>query len=321
MEISSERIVIAPAIRGNQLLLPENTDGLTLADYVPVLETYREINANLVFDYRDKKGNAEARSHVAKLRKVKAPIADIHKRLKAEYKAIVDKMDADKREALSIVEDMIEFHDQHLREVAAEHAAEEQRLKIEQEISDCWDMAHEMNAIVDQQREIDRKAAEQALIAEKQAAEQRRLQIEQEKKEAAEKAAEEARLAERARAEQKVKEAQEAARKAEMEAQEKAARAIAEAEAAAQRKAEEQAEAERQQRAAQEKAKADDDNARRVHWAIIPALIAASGCTEDQAKGIILAIRGGAVPAVSIDYQWQLGPSCGSTVSSFRREI
>ena len=114
-----------PVIIDNQLVIPESNDGLTLADYVPVLNQYKEINASLVFDYRDKKGNASARSHVAKLRKIKAPIAEIHKRLKAEYKVIVDRMDADKREALAVVEDMIECHDQHLRAVAAEEAAAE----------------------------------------------------------------------------------------------------------------------------------------------------------------------------------------------------
>lgn len=181
MKPISDAAIEVPAISGDQLVLPKNNDSLTLADYVPVLLQYRDINSSLVYDYRDKKGNAAARSHVAKIRRVKAPINEIHKRLKADYKAIVDKMDADRQcGVLAVVEEMIEHHNQHLRLVAEEEEVEAERKKIE--IIDCWDMAHETNAMVDQQRELDRQAAEQARIAAEQEAEQRRLQIEKEKK-------------------------------------------------------------------------------------------------------------------------------------------
>ena len=83
MATSSEITVTVPAIIENDLVLPGSNDGLTLSDYVPVLMQYRDINKTIVFEYRDKKGNAAARSHVAKLRRVKAPITEIHKRLKA----------------------------------------------------------------------------------------------------------------------------------------------------------------------------------------------------------------------------------------------
>ena len=304
MATSSEIIVTVPAIVENDLVLPGSNDGLTLSDYVPVLMQYRDINKTIVFEYRDKKGNAAARSHVAKLRRVKAPITEIHKRLKAEYLAITQKMDADKRDAMAVVEEMIEHHDKELRIVEAEEKAEAERKRIEQEVIDCWDMAHEMNAMVDQQRELDRKAAEQARVAEEQAAEQRRLQIEAEKKAAAEKAVEEARLAEQARAARAIEEA----KQREQAAREEAERKVREAEAkAAREKAEAEAKAkaeEERQRQEEERAKADLENIKRVHWAIIPVLIQ-HGMTEDQAKGLILAIRNGEVPAVSIDYQWQ----------------
>ena len=302
----SEMVINAPAITAdNQLVLPETTDGLTLGDYVPVLMQYRDINKTIVFEYRDKKGNAAARSHVAKLRRVKAPITEIHKRLKAEYLAITQKMDADKRDALAVVEEMIEHHDQHLRAVEAEEKAEAERKRIEQEIIDCWDMAHEMNAMVDQQRELDRQAAEQARIAEEQAAEHRRLQIEAEKKAAAEKAAEAARLVEMARTARAIEEAIQR----EQAANEEAERRVREAEAkAAREKAEAEAKAkaeEERKRKEEERAKADLENIKRVHWAIIPVLIQ-HGMNEEQAKGLILAIRKGDVPALSIDYQWNL---------------
>lgn len=306
MEACSEIMTAAPAITAdNQLILPETTDGLTLGDYVPVLMQYRDINKTLVFDYRDKKGNAAARSHVAKLRRVKAPITEIHKRLKADYKAIVDKMDADKRDALAVVEEMIEHHDKELRIVEAEEKEAAERKRIEQEIIDCWDMAHEMNAMVDQQRELDRQAAEQARIAAEQAAEQRRLQIEAEKKEAAEKAAEEARLAEKARAAKAIEEAKERERIAVWEAERKVKEAEERAEREkAEAEAEKKAEVERK-RQEEERAKANLENIKRVHWAILPVLVERHGMTEDQAKGLILAIRDGQVPALSIDYRWQ----------------
>ena len=304
MKPISDAAIEVPAISGDQLVLPENNDSLTLADYVPVLLQYRDINSSLVFDYRDKKGNAAARSHVAKIRRVKAPINEIHKRLKANYKAIVDKMDAERGEALAVVEEMIEHHDQHLRLVAEEEAVEAERKKIEQEIIDCWDMAHEMNAMVDKQRELDLQAAEQARIAAEQEAEQRRLQIEKEKKEAAEKAAEEARMAEQGRAARAIEEAKERERLAKedaerkvREAEERAAREKAEAEARAKA-------AEESKRREEEQAKADLENIKRVHWLIIPELVAC-GITEEQAKTVVMAIREGKVPAVSINYRWK----------------
>jgi len=42
------------------------------------LAKYKVENENLVFDYRDPKGEKEARSHIAKLRKAKSKIAAIH---------------------------------------------------------------------------------------------------------------------------------------------------------------------------------------------------------------------------------------------------
>lgn len=278
--------VLVPEIQENQLVLPESTDGLTLAHYLPALQQYREVNAGLVFDYRDKKGNAAARSHVAKLRKIKSPLGEIHKRLKAEYLAITQQMDADKRDAMAIVEEMIEHHDKELRIVAAEEAAEAQRKKIEVEISEVWDLAHDMNAVFDQQQEISRRNAEQDRIAEQQAAEQRRIDKEKREKEIADKAADDARKLAEADAAKKLK-----------EAEERAAREKADIETRA--KADED-----RKRREEEQARADLDNVKRVHWAIIPALVAL-GMTENQAKTLILAIRGGEIPALLIDYQWQ----------------
>lgn len=313
--------VTVPAIVDQKIILPAKTDNLTLADYMPVLRDYRDLNKTLVFDYRDKKGNAAARSHVAKLRRVKAPLGDIHKRLKAEYLAITTKMDADKKDALSIVDEMIEHHDKELRIVAAEEAAEADRKRAEAEIVSCWDLAHEMNAMADQKRELDRQAAEQARIAEEQAEAARQLQIEGDKKAAADKAAEEARFAERARSAAAIKEAEER----EQRAKEAAAQAVIDAEAEKQRAAEEterqlQAErdrAERERQLAKEaaereeerkrqeeaEARANEENVAAIHEAIVDAF-EAHGFDRSSGEAICELVRSGVIPALSIDYQW-----------------
>ncbi len=280
MAASSDCVaVLVPEIQENQLILPESTEGLTLGHYIPVLQQYRDVNASIVFNYRDKKGNAAARSHVAKLRRIKAPITDIHKRLKAEHLAITQKMDADKRDALAVVEDMIEHHDKELRAVAAEEAASAERKKIEEEILGCWDLAHDMNTVFDQQRELARQEKEQTRVAEQQAADHRWIDQEKREKEIAEQAAENARKLAEAEAERKAKQE-------------------------AERIERERAEAEARKIQEEERARADLENIKRVHWLIIPAMVT-RGITEDQAKILIMAIRDGEIPAMSIDYQWQ----------------
>lgn len=313
--------VTVPAIIEQQLVLPQATDNLTLADYVPVLQQYRDINAAIVFDYRSKEGNKLARSHVASLRKVKAPIVAIHKRQKAEYLEITTRMDADKRDAVAVVDEMIEHHDKELRLVAEEEALEAAKKRAEEEIVSCWDLAHEMNAMVDQKSELDRQAAEQARIAAEQAEAARQLQIEADKKAAAEQAAEEARLAERARASAAIKEAEERERRA----RESAVQAAADAEAARKRataEAERQLQAERdraererqlakeaaereEERKRQEEAdaRANAENVAAIHGAICDAL-EQYGFNRMSAEDICYLVSSGKIPALKIDYQW-----------------
>ena len=313
--------VTVPAIIEQQLVLPQATGNMTLADYVPVLQQYRDINAAIVFDYRSKAGNKAAKSHVAHLRKVKSPLNEIHKRLKADYLEKTRQMDADKRDALAVVEEMIEHHDKELRIVAAEEAAEADRKRAEAEIVSCWDLAHEMNAMVDQKRELDRQAAEQARVAKEQEEAAHKLQIEAEKKAAADKAAEEARLAERARAAAAIKDAEER----EQRAKEAAAQAAADAEDEKKRAAEEaerqlqaaldRAERERQlskevaereeerKRQEEAEARANAENVAAIHEAIIDAL-EMHGLDRFRAGCIVELIREGSIPALKIDYQW-----------------
>ena len=291
-------------LQPNMLVVPV-TDSTTLAEIRPVVEQFVEINKQTVFDYRSKTGNKAARSHVAMLRKAKAPINDTHKRLTEEAKRFKDAVDKDRRELVAMVDEMINVHSEPLRIVEEEEKAENERLRVKQEIIDCWDLAHEMNAIVDQRRELERHAAEQALIAAEQEAEQRRLQIEKEKKEAADKAAEEARLAEQARASRAIEEA----KQRELAAKEEADRRVKEAEdLAAREKAEAAArvaEEEDRKRKAEERAQADMENIKRVHRAILAELVTGHGIEEEQAKALIMAMRSGTIPAVSINYHWK----------------
>lgn len=69
-----------------------------------------EYSRSLHFDYESKEGNKLARSHVAKLRKVKAHITDAHKEAKAEALAVCQALDAKKRELMDIAEKMIDVH-------------------------------------------------------------------------------------------------------------------------------------------------------------------------------------------------------------------
>jgi hypothetical protein len=140
-----------------------------------------------------------------------------------------------------------------------------------------------MNDIFNEQRDFAKLvkeqeivAAEQARIAEQQAAEQRRIDQEKREKEIAEQAAEDARKLAEAEGARKLKDAE------------------------AKVKADEE-----RKRQEEEKARADQENIKRVHWLIIPKMISLGGVTEDQAKALILAIRDGSIPAVSIDYQWK----------------
>lgn len=251
----------------NKLVIPESTTGLSLADFIPALKQFSVINAGMIFDYKDKQGNKDARSHVAGLRRIKKPIEDLHKALKADLLAATRKMDADKKTVLKFVEDMIEYHGKPLQDVADEEKRVEHEEWKATKREECWDLAHEMNVVFDRQRELDQQKAEQDRIANEQAEKQRKLNQAQREKEIADKAANEA--IERTRRQEEDNRRLEEERKLRQE----------------------------------EQAKADLENIKRVHWLIIPAMVAI-GISEDQAKSLILAIRGGEIPAVSINYQW-----------------
>ena len=59
---------------------PEETAGKEVVaynQYRTQIENFKEINSTIVFAYETKKGNAAARSHIAKMRKSKAAVEKV----------------------------------------------------------------------------------------------------------------------------------------------------------------------------------------------------------------------------------------------------
>ena len=168
------------------------------------INQYKVENANLVFDYESQQGSKDARSHIYKLRKTKKVIADIHKEAKAEALAVCQKIDKEKRDLLSDVEEMIEVHNSPLRvideRIAKEEAekAEADRLekeRIEQERLEALTKKEEELAAKEVQLrleanrlEAEKRAETDAKRREQEAREQVTRQAENDKKTAASKA-------------------------------------------------------------------------------------------------------------------------------------
>ena len=101
-----------------------------------IIAKYKVENKTLEFDYASSAGEKDARSHIAKLRKVKTVISDIHKEAKAEALAFGRKLDAKKREYTGEVDDMITVIKKPLDAIEAEKQAvidaEKKRLEEEE---------------------------------------------------------------------------------------------------------------------------------------------------------------------------------------------
>lgn len=100
-----------------------------------IMAKYKAENESLSFDYRDSEGNKAARSHIAKLRKVKTKISEIHKDAKAEALAVCKALDGKKRELTGEVEEMIAVHKAPLDAIEAEQQAkiDAEKLRLEEE--------------------------------------------------------------------------------------------------------------------------------------------------------------------------------------------
>ena len=153
-----------------------------LAIFDSVLATiaeYKIENEKLIFAYDTPDGEKEARSHIAKLRKVKTEIANIHKDAKAEALAYGRRLDAKKNEYTGEVDGMIAVHKDPLDKIAAEKQA-----IIDAEIAKAQE--EEAKRLADiEAREAAIREAEQKIAREKAESER----IEREKKIAEEAAA------------------------------------------------------------------------------------------------------------------------------------
>ena len=107
-----------------QELVEAKTTELAMFDEVAsIIAEYKAENEMLVFDYADPQGEKDARSHIAKLRKVKTKVSEIHKDAKAEALAFGRRLDAKKNEYNGEVEKMIAYHKDPLDKIAAEKQA------------------------------------------------------------------------------------------------------------------------------------------------------------------------------------------------------
>ena len=93
-------------------------------------------NESIFFEYDTPQGEKDARSHIAKLRKGKTKVGEIHKEAKAEALAFGRKLDAKKNEYNGEIDRMIKFHKDPLDAIEADKQAvidiEKKRLEEEE---------------------------------------------------------------------------------------------------------------------------------------------------------------------------------------------
>ncbi|HHE5806236.1 hypothetical protein FML04_18670 [Klebsiella oxytoca] len=308
----------------------------------PLIEAIEKEARSLVPDVTTKKGRDAIASMAHKVARSKTYIDNAGKDLVADLKALPKQIDESRRvvrERLDALKDEVrrpltEWEAEQAL-IAAEKAAEEERLRIEAEqkaaleaLRKQVEVDHEMALLMD--KDIDRERADKAAEAERQriAREEEiaRQAEEKAKREAAEKAQREidaaaAREREailaKERAERERIEAQQRAEREQREAAERAEREKQAAVEAERRKAQEEAdrirrEAEQREQArlAEEKRKADEQARREadvkhrkaVGTEIVKALLANTSLTRDQAIEVLTAIKDGNIPHTGISY-------------------
>lgn len=100
-----------------------------------IIADYKVKNEELAFDYESKEGAKQAKSHIAKLRKVKTKVGEIHKEAKAEALAFGRRLDAKKNEYNGEVDKMITFHKEPLDVIEAKET--EKALAKQREYADA----------------------------------------------------------------------------------------------------------------------------------------------------------------------------------------
>jgi len=120
-------------MESKQELLPPAQQVAAFDEFRSQLNELQVGNSKAVFDYRDKKGNQEARSHVAKLRTTKAAIEKKRVAEKEEFLVKGRLVDADAKYLTAVVQSMIEVHETPLKEIENEEKQriEKHKLQIE----------------------------------------------------------------------------------------------------------------------------------------------------------------------------------------------
>ena len=284
-----------------------------LAMFKPITATMAECraeNEKLVFDYRDTKGNKDARSHVFKLRKVKTKINEVHKIGKAEALAACREIDAFKNKLIVQVDEMIAVHNEPLQLIDKERAdAEAEALR---KIEEAQAKAEAERLAELEAREAAVKAAEEKARAEiakreaeKEAVRAAAERVEREKRiveEAEENARQKAEEA-KAKAESDAKKALEEAerrRLADIEAVKAKAKAEAEAKELAERKRIEAELAEKERvDAAEKKRQENKKHQAKIHSEIYERFVELGLNNPDI---IVQSLIAGTIPYVKIEY-------------------
>jgi hypothetical protein len=199
--------------------MTETTELVVYNEVSATIAEYKAENEKLVFDYEDKQGAKDAKSHIMKLRKVKTKIAAVHKEAKADALAFGRRLDAKKNELTGEVDGMINVHKEPLDAIEAEKTRiafeKAEAIRLEREAEEAKKQA-ELDA-----REAEIRAKEQAIweAEDKLRKEQAELERKEREKRIAEEAAENAKK--QAEAEAKAKaQAKELAEKKRKEAEE-----------------------------------------------------------------------------------------------------
>ncbi len=232
------------------------------ADLRTQLIKIKEENSKIVFDYE--KEEKAARSHVAKMRKSKTAISNLHKEKKKFFLEEGRKIDAAKNELIADVEEMIEVHAGPLQKIKDKKDAEIEleRKRVEMELD--WDAAIAENDLFNREREMKRKEAEQAKIEADRLAKEKAEQDEKDRiayeakvkadaEAKAQKDAEEALLKEQQEKERLIQEAKQREEQAKIDAENAEKKRLADIEAEKQRAEREKQEALAAQKAEQDK--------------------------------------------------------------------
>ncbi len=151
-----------------------------------IIADYKVENENLAFDYASKEGAKQAKGHIAKLRKVKTKVGEIHKEAKAEALAFGRRLDAKKNEYNGEVDKMIDFHKKPLDIIDAEETKKawaKQQEYLDAEAKRIAEIEARERAIILAEEKIAREKAEaEEIIRREKAIEAERVMKEQQEK-------------------------------------------------------------------------------------------------------------------------------------------